>query len=66
MPYVYADVDALEGVARAGNGQCVAIVKTYGGAPQTALWTEGSIVKGSQTIAKGTAIATFVNGKYPN
>ena len=33
---------------------------------KTATWKEGIKVKGSTTIAKGTAIATFVDGVYPN
>ena len=66
MPYIYADVDDLEGKPLAGSGQCVALVQTYAKAPLTSTWTEGEKVKGNTTIQKGTAIATFVGGKYPN
>jgi hypothetical protein len=51
-----------------GNGQCVAFVRAACHAPPSSLWKEGEKVKadGSQKIAKGTAIATFFGGKYPN
>lgn len=66
MPYVYANVGDLEGAAKAGNGQCVRLVQVYGNAPVTSSWREGAAVRGNTTIARGTAIATFVNGRYPN
>ncbi len=66
MPYIYSEVEALEGTDKVGSGQCVAIVQVYAKAPLTARWSEGIKVKGNNMIAKGTAIATFVNGKYPN
>lgn len=54
------------------NGQCVAFVKEASGAPQTALWKRGALVKGL-TVPRGTAIATFdpptaefPHGKYGN
>jgi len=69
-------------VADAGFGvQCVGLVKYYGvdsvgnKCPATKEWSEGasvrsavdSCVAGAQTgIQRGTAIATFQNGKYPN
>jgi hypothetical protein len=50
-----------------GNGQCVVFVKVAAGAPETSAWMEGTkIKKGDPPLPKGTAIATFVNGKYPN
>jgi hypothetical protein len=52
-----------------GNGQCVALVRALTGAPPSSLWSEGaSLVSALRTgrISKGTAIATFVNGRYPN
>jgi hypothetical protein len=48
-----------------GNGQCVAFVQQAAGVPNTSQWKEGQKVRGS-TIAKGTAIATFQGGVYPN
>jgi hypothetical protein len=49
-----------------GNAECIEfIVQTLGG-PATGAWQEGAKVKkGDNTILPGTAIATFVNGKYP-
>jgi hypothetical protein len=47
-----------------GDGQCVAFVKVAAKAPDTAHWQAGANVKGLSAIAPGTAIATFVDGKY--
>jgi hypothetical protein len=66
MPYIYAKVDDLEGAEKVGGGACARLVQVYGNAPQTSAWKEGAVVKGHKTISKGTAIATFVNGVYPN
>lgn len=52
--------------ALVGDGECVALVKVWCGAPETARWRQGQIVKGSSNITPGTAIATFVNGTYQN
>lgn len=49
-----------------GDTQCVEFIKQTLKAPATSLWKEGKkVVKGDQTIPSGTAIATFVNGAYP-
>jgi hypothetical protein len=68
MSYVYPDVDTLPGLPAIGSQQCVALVEYYAKAPAPAAtcWREGAAVKGSQTLAKGTAIATFVDGRYPS
>ena len=66
MSFIYAAVDALEGTAKVGSTQCVVLVQTYAKAPKTSSWKEGAVVRGNQKIAKGTGIATFVGGKYPN
>lgn len=48
-----------------GNAECVEFVKQTLGGPSTHGWTEGTkITKGDLTILSGTAIATFVDGKY--
>lgn len=47
-----------------GNHQCVALVREYADAPPTLAWRQGEAVFGNRTLKKGTAIATFVNGKY--
>lgn len=66
MPYTYAKVDDLQGNALVGSHQCVALVQVMAGAPVTSAWREGAAVRGNLTLAKGTAIATFVDGRYPN
>lgn len=48
-----------------GNGHCVAFVQEAAKAPHTSMWKEGVKVRNA-TIARGTAIATFVGGKYLN
>lgn len=66
MPYVFSKVDDLKGKNKVGSKQCVALLQYYAKLHQTALWKEGRPVMGDISILKGTAIATFVNGKYPN
>lgn len=66
MPYIYAQVDDLEGTAKVGSKQCVALVQRYAGAPLASSWREGDAVVGHLSIARGTVIATFVDGRYPN
>lgn len=48
------------------NGQCVRLVQVACGAPHTSLWAVGPTVKGNSCVPVGTAIATFVDGVYPN
>jgi hypothetical protein len=64
MAYVYAQVDDLEGTAKVGSKQCVALLQHYAGLPATGAWQEGRKVIGDMSVAKGTAIATFVDGRY--
>jgi len=64
MSYVYSKVDELEDTDKVGTKQCVALLQHYAKLPITAAWEEGAQVLGHLTIAKGTAIATFVDGKY--
>jgi hypothetical protein len=67
MAYVYEDAAQLEKQPNVGSKQCVALVKTFAGTPPSSLWRQGIEVKGNQQQIKvGTAIATFVHGKYPN
>lgn len=65
-PYVYAKVDDLEGKPLVSNKQCAVLIQWYTKPGLAATWKEGAAVKGNTTIAKGTAVATFVNGKYQN
>jgi hypothetical protein len=68
MAYVYPDVDLLPGQPAVDDQQCVRMVEHYAKAPAPAAsrWRQGTAVKGNLTLAKGTAIATFVNGRYPS
>lgn len=66
MSYTYSKVSELETTDMVGSRQCVALVQHYAGAPVTLMWRKGADVVGNKSIKKGTAIATFVNNKYPN
>lgn len=48
------------------SGHCVAFVQAIANAPTTHYWRQGIKVKGALSLAKGTAIATFQEGKYQN
>jgi hypothetical protein len=68
-PFVYSKVDDLEGQAKVSNHACAALVQYFTRAPGSAktTWREGITVRGNgAAIKKGTAVATFVNGRYPN
>lgn len=67
MPYVCQNPSLYEGKV-IGTGQCVAFIQACAHAPTTATWRQGVKVKTADlaTIASGTAIATFVDGHYPN
>jgi hypothetical protein len=64
MPYIYPSASALEGKAKVGSTECVALVQEFSQAPITANWSAGESVCANKSILPGTAIATFVNGKY--
>ena len=64
MPYVYSEVDKLDGHDLVGTHQCVALVQTFTEAPRTSKWKQGISVRGKLLLAKGTAIATFEDGVY--
>jgi hypothetical protein len=66
-PFVYANVDSLEGKAKVSTGSCASLIQHYLPVGKAATWVAGvSVTQSGVTIAKGTAVATFVNGKYPN
>ena len=65
MAYVCSDPEKYRGKA-VGSGQCVAFVQTAAGVGHTSGWSPGQQVKGNVYITPGTAIATFINGIYPN
>jgi hypothetical protein len=65
MPFVYTDVDNLNNKPKVGSKQCVALLQHYvRGMTTTHFWQQGDDVIDNTQIAKGTAIATFVNGRY--
>ena len=64
MPYVYPEVDKLQGSEKVGSKQCVALLQYYAKVPHHSAWKERGAVFGDFTIPKGTAIATFINGRY--
>jgi hypothetical protein len=64
MAFIAPDPGKFKG-QEVGNGQCVAFVKEASGAPQSSLWKEGEKVRDAD-IQSGTAIATFIDGVYPN
>lgn len=66
MTDVYSDVRSLEGKPKEGNGECVTLVKNHTSVGQTGNWREGENVVGNKTLQQGTAIATFVDGRYAN
>lgn len=66
MSYIYSEAEKLAKLPTVGTKQCVALVREYSGAPPAALWRQGAAVKGNALLQKGTAIATFVDGKYQN
>lgn len=67
-PYLYpGDVTSLEGTQPQGTGQCAALVQKTVTIGLTKTWREGIRVQGNAAlIKKGTAVATFVDGYYPN
>lgn len=71
MAYRLPWVLRIEGPHRFVNAQgeteCVEFVRQTAGAPHTSLWRPGVHVRDALPghIAPGTAIATFVNGRYP-
>lgn len=66
MLYTYPEVEALQGSDLVGTHSCVALVQHYAKLPHTSMWKEGEKVVGNKNLKKGTAIATFVDGLYPN
>jgi hypothetical protein len=69
MPKILTNPEQTEGRAyrnSQGETQCVELIKQTLGAPRTAEWRAGRKIRpGDRDIARGTAIATFVDGRYP-
>ena len=70
MPYIAKNPESYKAqVVGEGRykGQCAVFVQTASGAPLTTSWKQGALVKGNNSIAKGTAIGCFgPDGKYTN
>lgn len=66
MPYIYRQVSSLAGNQKVGSTQCVALVQFYAGVPHHSNWKQGAGVIGNREIIPGTAIATFIRGRYPS
>jgi hypothetical protein len=66
MSYVSPKAAELDGQPVVGSRQCVALVQEYVHAPTTAFWRQGEAAFGNKTLRTGTAIATFVKGRYAN
>jgi hypothetical protein len=68
MPHVLKAPKSLINLPLVGGGDCVDLIKEkvpgMRGRPAST-WREGKRVEPGTPIAPGTAIATFVNGKYP-
>ena len=64
MSYIYPKAEQLVGKDVEGTAQCVALIQAHTKAPNTSLWREGAAVRGNLTLPVGTAIATFVKGRY--
>lgn len=69
MPYLYPSAANLNRQPLAGSGECVDLVKEF--VPglkgvSTQSWRPGVDVLASGKVARGTAIATFFNGKFPH
>lgn len=66
MLYIYENAESLEKLPTVGTKQCFALIKQFTKAPPSSLWKAGKPVKGNLHLMTGTAIATFIDGKYPN
>lgn len=65
MAFVYSKVESLRGKDKVGSQQCVALIQWYAaGVPHTSRWKAGEVVLGNPRIKEGTAVATFVKGRY--
>lgn len=70
MPFVYDGVSSLEKTDKVDGGECARLVQHY--IPhigRTSTWAPGErvmdVLASGRRIEPGTAIATFVNGRYP-
>lgn len=64
--YRYDSAGSLENKPKVRDGECVALVQEYAGAPHSSTWRAGERVVESRGLRAGTAIATFANGRFPS
>jgi hypothetical protein len=65
--WVLKGFEKLKGGPVLGNGSCAQLPQIHGSVPLTKFWKPGPKIHGNEVIIPyGTAIATFVNGVYPN
>jgi hypothetical protein len=65
MPHVYPEARKLEKHDKIGDKECVTLIKHYTNAGPARFWREGEKVLGARNLAQGTAMATFVDGRWP-
>jgi hypothetical protein len=68
MPFVIPEARSLQGHPLVGKGECVELIKQM--VPglighSTEDWRPGAHVLDTENLPVGTAIATFVNGRFP-
>jgi hypothetical protein len=63
-PWIFLDTDKIINYDKLANKECVGIAQETMSMPHTSRWVERAKVLGNDSIKKGTAIATFVDGKY--
>lgn len=66
MSFIYGDANSLNHKDKVGSHHCVALVQQYANLPHTSRWKQGDDVLGNYQVIAGTAIATFINGRYPS
>lgn len=66
MPFIYPNANTLGNSPKVGTTDCVALVQFYAKVPNHRAWREGERVLDNPKMRLGTAIATFVNGRYPD
>jgi hypothetical protein len=65
MPYVYKEARTLDKAEKIGDGECVTLIKHFTNVGWTGKWRQGASVVGNRSLAEGTAIANFTNGRWP-
>lgn len=63
--HVYEGAANLQRKQKVGDGDCVDLIKRYTDVGWTGRWRAGAQVLNNPAIKPGTAIATFVNGRWP-